>query len=62
MLENLKYFNDFAVRAAGLEKMAQWQFASVYWEKAAYSARNQANRDWAECRAEVCRRRLCAET
>ena len=62
MLEKLKYFKQIAERGAGLERTEHWQLASVEWEKAAAYAKKQANLDWAQCRAEVCRRRISSET
>jgi hypothetical protein len=62
MLEKLKYFKKIAELGALLERTEHWQLACVEWEKAADCAQNGHNRHWAECRADVCRRRLSSET
>lgn len=56
--ENVKFnrYKHYAGKAVKAEQEGNYAEAQDYWEIAKLSAKSTANRDWAEQRAEFCRR------
>lgn len=49
-------FRYYAEKAADAERKGNYEEAKDYWAIAKLSAKKTANRDWAEKRAEFCKR------